>query len=176
MAKRIKSYHGEEGKGPVMKEAVIADYHSFTGPGGLLFARLFEFIGLPKPRGKDPLESDLIPLIRKGLVKKNLDKLMDSTGLDLSAMASILHVSSRTLRRYKDDSILNPDISERLLEVARIYARGQEVFGDLDSFKSWVREPVPALGYKKPLEFLDTSIGIRLLQDELGRIEHGVFS
>lgn len=142
----------------------------------MLFVRLFEFIGLPRPRGRDPLDSDLISLIRKGLAKKNLDKLMDTTGLDLSAMAGILHVSTRTLHRYTDESILSPDISERLLEIARLYARGQEVFGDLDSFKSWVREPVPALGFKKPLDYLDTSIGIRLLQDELGRIEHGVFS
>lgn len=142
----------------------------------MLFVRLFESIGLPRPRGRDPHDSDLISLIRKGLAKKNLDKLMDSTGLDLSAMAGILHVSTRTLHRYTDESILSPDISERLLEIARLYARGQEVFGDLDSFKSWVREPVPALGFKKPLDYLDTSIGIRLLQDELGRIEHGVFS
>lgn len=142
----------------------------------MLFVRLFEFIGLPRPRGRDPLDSDLISLIRKGLAKKNLDKLMDTTGLDLSAMAGILHVSTRTLHRYTDESILSPDISERLLEIARLYARGQEVFGDLDSFKSWVREPVPALGFKKPLDYLDTSIGIRLLQDELGRIEYGVFS
>lgn len=176
MTNKPKSYRSEEKKGTVLKEAMLADYLGFTSPVDMLFARLFEFIGLPKPRGKDPLESDLIPLIRKGLAKKNLEKLMHSTGLDLSAMSGILHVSTRTLHRYTGESILNPDISERLLEIARLYARGQEVFGDLDSFKGWIQEPVPALGYKKPLEYLDTSIGIRLLQDELGRIEHGVFS
>ena len=171
-----KSYHGVEKKEPVMKEAMLSEYLGFPHAASLLFARLFEFIGIPKPKGKNPLESDLIPLIRKGLVKKHLDKLMDTTGLDLASMAGILHVSSRTLHRYTEDSVLNPDISERLLEIARLYARGQEVFGDLDTFKSWIQEPVPALGFKKPLEFLDTSIGIRLLEAELGRIEHGVFS
>jgi uncharacterized protein (DUF2384 family) len=35
---------------------------------------------------------------------------------------------------------------------------------------------VMALGNKKPKEFLDTSIGIDLLMNELGKIEHGIFA
>jgi len=31
-------------------------------------------------------------------------------------------------------------------------------------------------GNKKPKEFLDTSLGIRMILDELGRIEHGILA
>lgn len=34
---------------------------------------------------------------------------------------------------------------------------------------------IPALGGRKPVEFITTTVGIRLLRDILGRIEHGVF-
>jgi uncharacterized protein (DUF2384 family) len=33
-----------------------------------------------------------------------------------------------------------------------------------------------ALGHKSPKAFLDTSIGISILMEELGRLEHGVYS
>lgn len=142
----------------------------------LVFTRVFEFIGMISPIVKTTSESDLIPIIRKGLSKKHLETLMETTGLNLSAMALILHVSERTMHRYANNTLLNPEISERLLEIAKLYAKGQDVFGSLNSFKQWMQYPIVALGHKKPLEFLDTSIGIRLLEDELGRIEHGIFS
>jgi uncharacterized protein (DUF2384 family) len=31
-------------------------------------------------------------------------------------------------------------------------------------------------GNKKPKQFLDTSLGIAMIMDELGRIEHGIFA
>ncbi len=142
----------------------------------LVFSRVFEFIGMISPLVKTTSESDLILIIRKGLSKKHLETLMETTGLNLPAMALILHVSERTMHRYANNTLLNPEISERLLEIAKLYAKGQDVFGSLDSFKQWMQYPVVALGHIKPLEFLDTSIGIRLLEDELGRIEHGIFS
>jgi uncharacterized protein (DUF2384 family) len=36
--------------------------------------------------------------------------------------------------------------------------------------------PIPSLEMKAPKEFLDTSVGIHFLMDELGRIQHGVFA
>ncbi|MBK7098856.1 MAG: DUF2384 domain-containing protein [Sphingobacteriales bacterium] len=46
----------------------------------------------------------------------------------------------------------------------------------MDQFKLWMSSPVMALGNKMPKEFLDTSMGIDLLMDELGRIEYGIFA
>jgi putative toxin-antitoxin system antitoxin component (TIGR02293 family) len=54
--------------------------------------------------------------------------------------------------------------------------RGEEVFGEMNLFKEWMNRNLRALGNKKPKEFLDTSIGIHFIMDELGRIEHGVFA
>ena len=119
---------------------------------------------------------DFIAMIRKGLTRKSLDHFMNATGLTADEMAAIMHTSTRTLRRYTAETILNPDQSERVIELARLYSRGEEVFGNLNLFKDWMNATILSLGNKKPKEFLDTSIGINILMDELGKIEHGIFA
>lgn len=176
MSKKAKIYPTGPGEGYTLGEGALAPFIPVSPSIDMVIARVFEFIGWIQPKGKSASESDLIPIIRKGLGKKHLDSLMETTGLNMAAMARILHVSERTMHRYAKDTLLNPEISERLLEVARLYAKGQDVFESLDAFKKWMTEPVIALGHKMPIDFLDTSMGIRLLEDELGRIEQGIFS
>lgn len=121
-------------------------------------------------------DADFIEIIRRGVPKKILDHLMVRTGITPDEMARILHISDRTLRRYNPQTILNQEQSERLIELAKLYSRGEHVFGTMEHFKSWMNNHVLTLGSKKPKEFLDTSIGISLLLDELGRIEYGIYS
>lgn len=119
---------------------------------------------------------DIIGYIREGVPKKALDHFAQLTNLSAAEVASIIHTSERTLRRYKPAQKLNTEQSERVIELARLYARGAGVFDDLDQFKIWMTSPVEALGNQKPQSFLDTSMGIQMLTEELGRIEHGIFA
>ena len=175
MAKRINKFNVPGyGQGIGVSESEVLYY----SPSNInvFFSKVFNLIGFIFP--KQPThhqESDLIPIIRKGLSKKNLDHLMATTGLDLETMASILHISARTFHRYTAATTLNPEISERIFEIARLYTRGEEVFGDLPSFKTWMTYPSRSLGSKFPKELLDTSLGIKLLEDELIRIEQGIY-
>ena len=120
--------------------------------------------------------ADFIVCIREGVPKKALDNLIEVTGITTLEMADIVRTSDRTLRRYSPKQKLNAEQSERVIELAKVYSRGEEVFGTLDAFKEWMNSTVMALGNKKPKEFLDTSMGIEMLMDELGRIEHGIFA
>lgn len=115
-------------------------------------------------------------IIRGGLTRSALDTLMHKTGLTIYELADILEVTDRTLRRYAPEEVLNRRLSERLLEIANLYSRGEEVFGSAAVFRQWMDAVVPALGHRTPKSFLDTSLGISMLMDELGRIEHGVFA
>lgn len=121
-------------------------------------------------------EMDVLNLIKKGIPKKALDKTMQMMDFSLDEMSSILHVSERTLRRYDDKTHLNIEQSERIIELNNLYNYGVEVFGNLINFKSWINSPIMALGQQKPKEFLDTSLGIQMLKNILGRIEQGVYS
>ncbi|MFT3702413.1 MAG: DUF2384 domain-containing protein [Agriterribacter sp.] len=120
--------------------------------------------------------TDFISVIRNGVPKKALDNLLDNTGITIPEISRIIRTSDRTLRRYTATQKLNPEQSERVIELAKLYSRGEEVFGNMDAFKIWMNSTVMALGNKKPKEFLDTSIGIDLLMNELGKIEQGIFA
>jgi putative toxin-antitoxin system antitoxin component (TIGR02293 family) len=119
---------------------------------------------------------ELINTIKKGISKKTMDRTMVMMSLSLEEMSGILHISERTLRRYDNQTFLNTEQSERIVELNRLYSVGIEVFGTLDIFKQWMDSPIRALANKKPKEFLDTSVGIKMLHSLLGRIEQGVYS
>lgn len=129
-----------------------------------------------KPFNEAENINDFIHCIREGVPKQALDNLLDITGITVNEITSIIRISDRTLRRYTPKQKLNAEQSERVIELAKLYSRGEEVFGTLDAFKEWMNSTVMALGNKKPKEFLDTSLGIEMLMDELGRIEHGIFA
>jgi putative toxin-antitoxin system antitoxin component (TIGR02293 family) len=177
MSKKPKHYPLiEKGNGFLVAEPAVI-YSGGTSPLDNILSQVSHLIGFIFPSNMTHhSESGLIPIIRKGLSKKNLDRLMDTTGLDLPTMAGILHISERTLHRYTTSTILNPEISERIIEIARLYAKGQDTFGDLNSFRTWMAYPSIAFSYAEPRAFLDTSLGIKLIEDELGRIEHGIFA
>lgn len=119
---------------------------------------------------------DMLALIKKGISKRALDTTLEMMGISLEEMSEILQVSPRTIRRYTSTSLLNTKQSERILELTKLYHYGEEVFGNLETFKAWMNSHVLALGQQKPKEFLDTSIGIKLITNMLGRIEYGVYS
>ncbi|MFV0605015.1 MAG: antitoxin Xre/MbcA/ParS toxin-binding domain-containing protein [Niabella sp.] len=138
--------------------------------------RALALMGMPENKPAISTNTDFISLIRAGVSKKSLDYILTTTGITAVEMAGIIHTTDRTLRRYTSTQRLNPEQSERVIELATLYARGEEVFEGLNNFKLWMNTPVIALDNKKPKDFLDTSIGINYLLNELGRIEHGIFA
>lgn len=141
-------------------------------------ARVIRFMGIgeKKEHKRQHDETFFIDMIRQGLPKKVMDHLLTKLDISEDEMASILHVSKRTLQRRSSQESLNEEQSERLIELAKLYSKGEEVIGDLEKFKEWMNSKTTALGNKRPKDFLDTSIGINILLDELGRIQHGIFA
>lgn len=119
---------------------------------------------------------DLVKLSRKGLTFKNLQAILHYTALTMKDIAKIISLSERQLQRYRDEQLLRTDISVQLLQILELYSIGYEVLGSKEKFKSWMTQPNLALGSLRPIELLDTSFGIQMIQEELGRIEHGVVS
>ncbi len=147
-------------------------------PQSAAAARAIAFMGSAGKKDFFPVknESDFIDVIRKGIPKKAIDNLVDKTGIPVNEMAVLMRLSDRTLRRYDPQTLLNPEQSERVVELSRLYSRGEFVFGHLDHFKEWMNSTVMALGNIKPKSLLDTSLGIDILMNELGKIEHGIFA
>jgi len=119
---------------------------------------------------------DVINLARKGFSKATLLALAKKISLNLQELANILHISERTLQRYDDNEIIKLEYAEKAVELARLYTRGEEVFGSIDKFKLWIKAPSLVFNGEAPVTILDTSAGFDMVFRELGRIEHGIFA
>lgn len=121
-------------------------------------------------------EDGYIALIRKGIKKHTLFHLMDEADFSNSEMAAILKLAASELSRKKGNETLTQDQSEKALLIAKLYTEGEAFFGSIAVFNQWMNSAVKAFGGKKPKEYLDTISGIQLIMNEIGRIQHGVFS
>ena len=119
---------------------------------------------------------DIIKFARGGFPKRTLMALAKKISLTLQELAYILHISERTLQRYDDDELIKTEYAEKAVELARLYTRGEEVFGNMDKFKLWIKAPSLIFNGETPVSVLDTSAGFDMVFRELGRIEHGIFA
>jgi putative toxin-antitoxin system antitoxin component (TIGR02293 family) len=136
------------------------------------------FYGLLRGIRPANLSSDfsVVQLTRKGLPKKVLLSLIKDISLTIQELANVMHISERTFQRYDNDSVIKAEYAEKAIELARLYGRGEEVFGAMDKFKLWVRTPSIIFNGESPLSLLDTSAGFDMVFKELGRIEYGIFA
>ncbi|MDZ7719223.1 MAG: antitoxin Xre/MbcA/ParS toxin-binding domain-containing protein [Balneolaceae bacterium] len=118
----------------------------------------------------------MVELARQGISKKSLIKLAEIGSLSLKQFSELLPVSLRTLQRYKDDDLLPPEVSEHALLVAEVLGKGIDVFNNRKQFQQWLQSPSVALAGQTPFSLLDTSFGARMVTDELGRLEQGVYA
>jgi putative toxin-antitoxin system antitoxin component (TIGR02293 family) len=124
----------------------------------------------------NPSDFDLLKLARKGISKKSLLALAKQISLTIEEVATVLHISERTLQRYTPTTLVKTEYADRAIELALLYERGIEVFGSERAFSLWIKSPNLALGGEIPFNLLDTRIGFTMVLNILGRIEYGVFS
>ncbi|WP_176214850.1 type II RES/Xre toxin-antitoxin system antitoxin [Reichenbachiella faecimaris] len=112
----------------------------------------------------------------EGITKLDFLAVVSMTGMNLKEFSNLLPVTRRTLEKVKDKELINASVSDRILQIAALYQYGEEVLGSIPAFQSWLKSDLLALANKKPYDFLSNSTGLSLVEDLLGRIEHGVYS
>ena len=119
----------------------------------------------------------LIKKSREGMNYSTFTGLQKEIPLKTADWSSILHLSERTLQRYKKEKIdFAPIYSEKILEIKLLFNKGTDVFGNIKNFSQWLNSKNIALGGIKPISLLDNTFGIMLLKDQLTRIEHGILA
>ena len=119
---------------------------------------------------------DLVELGSRGLTKDALSHLAKYMSFSWREMANLLPVTERTLQPYTAKRHLSTTVSEKVIQIAGVVAKGTDVFGGRDEFLGWLLLPSIALAGKTPFELLSSRLGTELVLDELGRIEHGIYS
>jgi putative toxin-antitoxin system antitoxin component (TIGR02293 family) len=126
-------------------------------------------------RAKPHSTLDWIAVVRKGIPAAAVESLVKAMRLSQSELARALGIPERTLARRKREGVLSSDESSKLLRLARVLGRANEVFEDPEAALNWLRSANAAFSGSTPLSLLDTDIGAETILDTLGRIEHGVF-
>ncbi len=121
---------------------------------------------------------DLLDILQGGIGARSIATLEKSLDVKPAQMARILGISPKTLERYKADGRkkLSPTVSERIMRIATLKERALEVFDDDVKAVGWLRSPSVALGWRAPVDIIPFNLGIDLVMNELGRIEHGIVS
>ncbi|MCX9156371.1 DUF2384 domain-containing protein [Niveibacterium sp. 24ML] len=130
--------------------------------------------GVLQSAPRTPLE--WVTLIRHGIPSQSVEALARMVKLTQAELAGALGIPERTLARRKREGMLNSEESAKVVRLARVVDRAEEVFEDLDVALDWLKSSNAALCSATPISLLDTDIGAESVLDTLGRIEHGVFS
>ena len=130
--------------------------------------------------GKTPARNlpsaQMIQRVQDGLPIAELDALQASLDVPMESLATKLGISKATLHRRKLEGKLWPDESDRVVRYARLMGQAVKVFGGLENAREWLNCPQFGLGGAVPLDYAETEIGAREVENLLGRIEYGVYS
>ena len=126
--------------------------------------------------GKAKHPHELIRRIQKGLRFSELETLQNSMEMPFEQLAAKLSISRSTLQRRKAIGRLSPDESDKVMRFSRLLEHATNVFGDIEKARAWLKFPQHGLGGAVPLDYAETEVGAREVDNLLGRIDYGVYS
>ena len=135
----------------------------------------YAFVALVGLRAEDPM--GIFKAVQKGLRFSALETFQHRSGLSTAELADAVVIPVRTLARRKEQGRLDPEESDRLLRVARLFAKALDLFeGDAAGARAWLSGPQRALGGERPLVLARTDLGAREVEALADRLEHGVLT
>lgn len=133
------------------------------GPSGEVAARTFA-------------PAEIIERLKAGLPVQELDDLRSGLDLPMDKLGPMLGISKATLHRRKATGRLDLVESDRVVRFARLLGLAASVMESFEAGRRWLRSPQVGLGGSTPLEYAETEVGAREVENLLGRIEYGVYS
>jgi putative toxin-antitoxin system antitoxin component (TIGR02293 family) len=106
---------------------------------------------------------------------RSIQKLK-SLGFSMDELYRIVAPRRTLARRIQNNEALTlreNDSAQRLVRVGELADR---VFGDTEKARRWLRKPSRALGDVVPVDLLESETGAHLVEEELHRIDFGIFA
>jgi putative toxin-antitoxin system antitoxin component (TIGR02293 family) len=111
------------------------------------------------------------PLVHAG----RIDRLKER-GFSTEELHRIVAPRRTLARRVQTGQRLSPAEADRVLRLERVIDLAERVFADGDKAHRWLRKESRALDGARPIDLLQTETGAHLVEDELHRIDHGMFA
>ena len=140
-------------------------------------AQVGDILGGEKILGKKLVNKmDLVELGSRGITKTAISNLANYLSLSSKQVADLLPVTERTLQRYSPRQHFNQAVSEQVIHIAEVLAKGTEIFKEKSKLLLWLNTPHKVFSGNTPFSLLGSRFGTELVLEELGRIEFGVYS
>ena len=116
---------------------------------------------------------ELADSVSSGLPKQSLRKIAQRIYTEPKQVTELIYrvVPEAT---YKRRTRLTPAESERTERLARVVAGAEEVWGNQEDAREWLRRPHPELGDKTPVERAMTELGAREVEELLNKMFYGL--
>lgn len=118
---------------------------------------------------------DKIAIINEGFTRAQLDELKRMLDIDYETLADILTITSRTILLKADHECFNQNVSDRIMSIMDVYSLGFEIFKDASTINRWLHRENHYFRYKRPLELMQTIVGVHEVRAELLRAMYGTF-
>jgi len=123
---------------------------------------------------------DVHEALASGLPGEALTHLIDNlvSLRDPASIEKAIGISRRTFQRRKvaPRKPLSQEQSGRTWKFAEILAKATAVFGSQEEAEQWLERPAIGLDQRVPIDLLATPAGVRIVEDFLERLEHGVYA
>ncbi len=116
-----------------------------------------------------------IQKIKKRLPMQYFNSICKDIELSKKHLARIIQSSESNLVIRKKEGVFSFSESERLFRIRRVYKKALEVFDDEKEIKKWFKKPCWLLNDVAPIDYLDTEIGSREIENILQHIKIGTF-
>ena len=127
-----------------------------------------------------------IRMFKQGVAARHLDHLSARMRTSKESLIDMLRLSRATVsRKARAEEALSQDESERVLGMEALIGQVEvmlEESGDGQPFDaaawvaSWLQRPVPALGGKKPAQYMDSVEGQKLVAHTLAMTQSGAYA
>lgn len=133
--------------------------------------------------------SEKSDMVRAGLSTSFVKQMASDLAIDQSVLTDSMGIARSTFtRKAKNHEVLSSGESAVALGLARIIGEIERILaesGDPEQMETfdvagwvgaWLREPVPALGGRVPLDFMDNPYGQETVLQLIGQMQSGAFA
>src|ERR1700677_5111077 len=111
--------------------------------------------------------AEVIASIRKGLPVSVVSTLTTDLGIPSLELTKKLGLSKATLHRRQKSGRLTADESDKAVRFARLFGQAVETLESTEAARRWLSSPQIGLGGAIPLDYAETEIGAREVEDLL---------
>lgn len=127
-----------------------------------------------------------IKLVKEGVPASLLVLISEDMAISKDKLYVTIGLARATVnRKLREQQLLNQDESERVLGIARLVGQVDQMVKEsgnphgFDAAKwvaAWLDRTQPALGSKRPAEFMDTADGRSIVSDLIAKMQSGAYA